>query len=61
MNVLKEIRATESYLGLDKDVRQCQNEEPLNNCTTKKYLNTLLGECGCLSLNTGFHKEGLII
>ena len=35
-NALKEIRVTKSYLGLDEDVRGCQDEEPLNNCTTKQ-------------------------
>ena len=27
LNVLKEIRVTESYLGLDKEFRGCQKEE----------------------------------
>ena len=57
LNVLKEIRVTESFLGLDQDVRQCQHKEPLNNCTTRQYLDTFLGECGCLPLNIRlFHK-----
>ena len=62
LNALKEIRVTESYLGLDQDVRKCQDEEPLNNCTTRQYLNTMLGECGCLPFNlTLFHKVHIII
>ena len=51
MNVLKEIRVTDSYIGLDQDVRGCQNEEPKDNCTTRQYLDTLLGKCGCLPIN----------
>ena len=51
LNALKEIRVTESYLGLDQAIRKCQDKEPLNNCTTRKYLDTLLGECECLPLN----------
>ena len=50
MNALKEIRVTESYLGLDQDVRDCQHEEPYDNCTTRHYLHALLEECGCLPL-----------
>ena len=50
LNVLEEIRVTDSYLGLDQNVRQCQNDEPLNSCTTRQYLDTFLGECGCLPL-----------
>ena len=47
-NTLKDIVVTDSYLGLDMDVRNCQHEEPYVNCTTKKYLETFLGQCGCL-------------
>ena len=62
LNALKEIRVTESYLGLDQDVRGCQNEEPLKNCTTRQYLKTMLGECGCLPFNFRlFHKVHFII
>ena len=48
---LKEIRVTESYLGLDKEKRGCQNLEPIDNCTTRQYQDTIIGECGCLPLN----------
>ena len=47
LHALKEIKVTDSYLGLSK---QCQNEEPLSNCTTRQYRNTMLGKCGCLPL-----------
>ena len=42
---------TDSYLGLDQNIRGCQNEEPLQSCTTKVYTDTVLEECGCLPLN----------
>ena len=48
---LREIRVTESYLGLDQDVRNCQNDEPYMNCTTRQYVDTILKDCGCLPLN----------
>ena len=51
LNVLKEIYVTDSYLGLDENVRGCQNVEPLHNCTTRLYLDTLLKDCGCLPFN----------
>ena len=51
LNVLKEIKATDSYLGLDKDVRKCQNDEPLFNCTTRKFIEDILTECTCLPSN----------
>ena len=48
LNSLKEIEATDSYLGLDQDVTKCQNNEPFHNCTTKKYHDVVLAECKCL-------------
>ena len=40
LNALKKIEVTDSYLGLDQDIRGCQNKEPLLNCTTEQYVNT---------------------
>ena len=51
LDVLKEIMVTGEYLKLRQDVRECQTEEPLQNCTTRRYLESILGECGCLPLN----------
>ena len=56
LNVLKESIATDSYLGLDQNIRKCQNEESLYNCTTRKYIDTLLDQCGCLPLNIKIDK-----
>ena len=50
INVLTQIKVTESFLGLDKDARKCQNEEPYLNCTTRQYHETMLADCGCLPL-----------
>ena len=51
LDALKEIKVTDSYLGLDQDVRGCQNEESLNNCKTKHYLERILEKCDCLPFN----------
>ena len=53
VNVLAEIKATEPYLGLDQNIRECQNEEPYYNCTTRNYINNILSQCECLPLNIG--------
>ena len=57
LNVLKEITVTNDFLGLDQDDRKCQNEEPLTNCTTRQYLDTLQGECGCSPVNIGLLQK----
>ena len=56
LNSLKEINVTNSYLGLDKDIRGCQHDEPYVNCTTRENIDTILEECGCLPLNMRLSK-----
>ena len=48
LDAIKETMVTESYLGLDQDVTGCQNQESIDSCKTRRYLDTLLGNCGCL-------------
>ena len=50
LDALTTIEVTESFLGLDQQDRGCQHE-PLYNCTTRKYLDALLDQCGCLPLS----------
>ena len=61
LNALKEIQVTDSYLGLDKYIRNCQNEEPFYNCTTRKYNTTILEECGCLPLKMRFLNKVFLL
>ena len=51
MNDLTDIQSTDSYVGLEKGVTECQTKEPLTNCTTRKYIETYLDQCKCLPLN----------
>ena len=51
LNALKEVKATDSFLGLDQEVRGCQNEESLHNCSTRKHIKNLIEQCGCLPFN----------
>ena len=50
IDAVKEIKATESYMGMDMKYRGCQDEEPLEDCTAKHYIDTLLHQCECLPL-----------
>ena len=50
LNAIKEIKVTHSYMGLDTEVKGCQNEEPIEECTTRQYIDTVLHQCGCLPL-----------
>ena len=57
LDALTQIEVTESYLGLDQDVRECQDKEALFNCTTRFYMDEILQKCGCLPLNIKLSKQ----
>ena len=57
INELKEIKVTESYLGLEQHVKGCQNNEPIQNCSTRTYIDTLFKECGCLPFNVRLSEK----
>ena len=45
---LKEIVVTDSFMGLDRETKHCQNVEAYDDCKTKSYVENLRRECGCL-------------
>ena len=57
INVVKDVKVTDSYLELDKSVRGCQNEESYEDCTTSYYIKTLLENCKCLPFNIRLHNK----
>ena len=59
LNVLKEIRVTDSYLGLDPSIKGCQNVETLENCTTRYYIDNLISHC--VPFNMGQMARVLLI
>ena len=51
MDDLTQIKVTESYLGLDEDVRECHSTESFYDCSNRKYVDTIMDQCGWLPLN----------
>ena len=47
-DTLKDLRVTESYLEMARDIRECQNDEPFFNCTTRQYVDAIMERCECL-------------
>ena len=45
---MKEISVTDDFLTLDKSIIKCQNEESLQDCKTRKYIDTMVEQCNCL-------------
>ena len=54
---LQEVKVTDSFLGLDRAVITCQNEQPFANCTTEQYLKSLVDECRCIPMSLGLLKK----
>ena len=57
LNVLRETKVTESFLGLNMEARGCQNDEPVHNCTTRQYIENVLKACKCLPLEIAFTTD----
>ena len=54
---MKEISVTDSFMGLNRDTRKCQNVETYDNCNTRLLLENLRKECGCLPLSLILSKK----
>ena len=50
LNNLKEISVTDSFMGLDRATRNCQESEKYEDCKTWLHVDSLRKECGCLPL-----------
>ena len=61
LNIIKEERVTESFLGLNQDVRGCQNEEHYDECTTRQFIENMRGKCGCLPLSIALSVQVILI
>ena len=61
MTAVKEIQATEEFLGLDIKTRKCQTKETFEDCTTRTYLDQLEQKCGCVPYNLkNFEKKNQV-
>lgn len=48
LNNVKQIEVTEAFLGLDKDVIECQRDETYDDCMTRQYVDSLIEYCQCV-------------
>ena len=59
-DALKDIEVTDSYLGMDQEIRGCQDSEPYYNCTTREYISRIKEKCGCLPINMRLSAEVIL-
>ena len=45
---VKQFKVTKDYLTLDSAIKDCQNEEAFNECTTKMYFAAITNNCNCV-------------
>ena len=45
---VKQIVVTNSFLGLDRDVKNCQNEEAFEHCSSQTFLQEVSSRCHCI-------------
>ena len=57
LNTVKEISVTDDFVTLDKTIIKCQNEELLQDCKTRKYINTMVEQCKCLPFSIRTNNE----
>ena len=57
LNNIKEISVTDSFMGLDRDTRKCQNIETFDDCKTRLYIEHLRQECRCLPLSLRLSRK----
>ena len=54
---LKEIKVSDSFLGLNVNLRKCQNIETNIDCKTRLYIKNMMKEGGCLPLTHIMSEE----
>ena len=57
MNVIKEIKVTNSFLGMDKEKTECQNEEDPEDCKSRHNMNAFIQHCGCIPFGLRLAKN----
>ena len=53
---IEELQAKDSFFTLGEEIRKCQ-EEPKNDCETRKYMDDLMNKCQCLPVQLKHHVE----
>ena len=57
LNVVKEVKVTEAFLGLGKEVIKCQNDETYDDCRTRRYFDAIKNVCQCLPFSVRRSNE----
>ena len=61
LDVVKEVKVTDSFLSMDEEERGCQNKEDYQDCTTRHYIDQVKKTCKCVPLYLKINDEVIII
>ena len=61
LDVVKEVKVTDSFLSMDEEDRGCQNKEDYQDCTTRHYIDQVKKTCKCLPLYLKIVDKVIII
>ena len=51
VTAVKDIKVTDSYLGLGQELTNCQTKEARSDCLTRSHMARVLSECRCAPLS----------
>ena len=57
IRMFKEIQVTESFLGINEVVRDCQPRETYDDCIQHSHVDRIRNSCGCLPLFLKLNKN----
>ena len=57
LDVVKEVKVTDSFLSMDEEERGCQNKEEYQDCMTRHYLDQVKKTCKCIPLYQKIDRE----
>ena len=57
LNVVKDIKVTDSFMSLSQRAKQCQNKEAYLDFKTEEYLHALVDTCKCLPFGLKYFND----
>ena len=57
LNVVKDMKVTDSFMGLSQSAKQCQNKDAYLDCKTDEYLDALVNTCECLPFGLKYFND----
>ena len=60
MKMFMDVSVTDSFLGLDEDIRKCQRKDKFEKCVLTNSVDNMLKECGCVPLHIATMQDKVV-